>query len=63
MEKRREKEREKEKLEVKKENREIEWQAYTNRLILSLPLKVLLSSKSKGFFWAQAIQVRFPHSD
>ena len=55
MEKRREKEREKEKLEVRKENREIEWQAYTNRLILSLPLKVLLSGKSQGFFWAQAI--------
>ena len=33
-----------------KENREIEWQACTNRLIPSLPLKALPSIKGKGFF-------------
>ena len=41
----------------------IERQACTNRLIPSLPLKVLFFAKSKGFFWAQAIQVHFPQSD
>ena len=51
------------KLETTKENREIEWQACTNRLIPFLPLQALLSTKDKGFFWAQAIQVCFPQSD
>ena len=51
------------KLETTKEKRDIEWQACTNRLIPSLPLQALLSTKDRGFFWAQAIQVRFPQSD
>ena len=62
-EKRREKKKEKKKLEIIKENREIEWQTFTNRSIPSLPLKALLSTKGKEFFWAQVIQVRFPQSD
>ena len=58
-----EKRKKKRKLETTKENKEIEWQACTNRLIPSLPLQVLLSTKDKGFFWAQTIQVHFPQSD
>ena len=41
----------KEELERKDKKMEsIEWQACTNKLIPSLPLKVLFSAKSKEFF-------------
>ena len=42
-----EKRKKKRKLETRKENREIEWQTCTNRLILSLPLQTLPSTKDK----------------
>ena len=58
-----EKRKKKRKLETTKENKEIEWQACTNRLIRSLHLRARPSTKDKRFFWAQAIQVRFSQSD
>ena len=47
----------------KEKDRELERQACTNKLILSLPLKVLLSAINKGFSCAPTIQVCFPQSD
>ena len=47
----------------KKIDRKLEWQTCTNRLIPSLPLKVLLSARNKEFPYAPTIQVLFPQSD
>ena len=48
---------------MKEKDRELERQACTNRLIPSLPLKVLLSAGNKEFSCVPIIQVRFPQSD
>ena len=52
-------------LEKKKEeeDRELEWQACTNRLIPSLPLKILLFTKNKKCSYILTIQVHFPQSN
>ena len=47
----------------RKEKIELEQQACTNRLIPSLPLKVLLSARNKEFSYAPTIQVHFPQSN
>ena len=47
----------------KEKDRDLEWQACTNRLIPSLPLKALFSTINKEFSYTPAIQVRFPQSD
>ena len=48
------------KLEIRKENREIEWQTCTNRLIPSLLLKVLLSTKCKVILLGTSHSGPFP---
>ena len=48
---------------MKEKDRELEQQACTNRLIPSLPLKILLSAENKESSYVQPIQVRFPQSD
>ena len=40
----------------KKKTKSVEWQACTNRLIPSLPLKTYPLLRIKEFIWAQAIQ-------
>ena len=44
----------------KEKDKELERQTCTNRLIPSLPLKVLLSARNKEFSCAPTIQVCFP---